>query len=179
MQGQQAQTHTHVWKTVPGASGSLCEWGQCYQEKIWAAQNGRSQQSLCSLPLVVGWNPSGLAVYTFTPDWLEKCVGHMDSWKIQRSFVIQSATVNSERNPFVEENAARQRWNKCYCTLLLDSKYCVLYNNGMFLWNSEVRVPIWLCHQTWRTLKFRSERLFCATTVTKSCILPCLSTTYS
>lgn len=60
VQGQQTQTHTHVWKTFPGTVGSVNQGGQRHQEEARAAQDGRSQQSVRSLPLVVERNRSRL-----------------------------------------------------------------------------------------------------------------------
>lgn len=53
VQGQQAPAHTHVRETLPGAAGGLCEGRQRHQEEVWVTQDGRSQQSLRPLPLVV------------------------------------------------------------------------------------------------------------------------------
>lgn len=53
VQGKQTQTHENVRKTLPGAAGGLYPGGQRYQEEARAAQDGRIQQSLCPLPLVV------------------------------------------------------------------------------------------------------------------------------
>lgn len=53
VQGKQKQTHAHVRKTLPGAARRFREGGKRHQEEARAAQDGRSQQSLCPLPLVV------------------------------------------------------------------------------------------------------------------------------
>lgn len=51
--GQQAQTHTNVRKTIPGTAGRLLQGGQRGQTETRTAQDGRIQQSLRPLSLVV------------------------------------------------------------------------------------------------------------------------------
>lgn len=53
VQGKQTQAHAHVRKALPGAARRFRKGGQRHQEEARAAQDGRGQQSLRPLPLVV------------------------------------------------------------------------------------------------------------------------------
>lgn len=93
VQGQQTQTYSHVWKTFPGAVGSIHQGGQCYQEEIWAAQDGWSQQSLRPLPLVV----ERLKTFNVSSGWqtLDKWrVGHKELGRFSHTSVAELAVVN-------------------------------------------------------------------------------------